>query len=434
MIKEFFNNIFEYRENETTNFIIPKIANNINEKEFDKKDLTTVSSDLQKNIDYLKVKYNMLINSDIKIREFTINIKPKKYSAFIIYIDGMIDGDAVNDFIMQPLLLKNSIKMKAESTEILKKKIVNFNLENFLYAHLLPQNSISTEKKFADIVSKINAGFCVLFVDTLSSAIAIESKGFKGRSVSEPITETVVKGAHEGFVENLRTNTSLLRKIINNENLIIEETTVGKISNTKIAICYMDNITNSDLVAEAKYRINNLEIDTVLSSGQLEQFIKDSAVTAFPQTISTERPDKTSNYILQGRVAILVNGSPFSIILPAVLVDFLTSPEDVNLNFNYANFLRVLRLFALGFALLLPGLYIAITMYHCELIPSELLFAIIAARDAIPFPIFFEIMIMELSFELIQEASIRVPSSFSTTVRNNWCFNTSEKLLFQPIL
>ena len=213
----------------------------------------------------------------------------------------------------------------------------------------------------------------------------------------------------------------MLRKIINNEHLIIEEMSIGKISQTKVAICYIKDITNDDLVAEAKYRLNNLKIDYLLSSGQLVQLIKDNPSTAFPQTITTERPDKTSNYLLLGRVIILVNGSPFSIILPAVLIDFLTSPEDFNLNYHYANFLKILRAIALVCALFVPGFYIAITMYHYELIPSELLFAIIAARQAIPFPIIFEIIIMEACFELIQEASIRVPSSFSTTVRNNWC-------------
>lgn len=423
MIKNIFNNLFVYKKNENNEFIIPDVANNITDKEFKKRDITTVSSDLNKNLEYLKVKYNMLINSDIKTREFTINIKPKKFSAFIIYIDGMVSDESISNYILKPLLLKNSIKMKAETPEMLQRKILNFNLENFLYSSLIPQNSVSTEKEFSNIVEKINAGFSVLFVDTLDTAIAIETKGFKGRSVSEPVVETVVKGSHEAFVENIRTNTSLIRKIINNENLIIEETAVGKVSNTKVAICYMKNIANNDLVAETKFRINNLEIDSLLSSGELEQFIKDSSKTAFPQTISTERPDKTCNYLLEGRVVVLVNGSPFSIILPAVLIDFLESPEDVNLNFNYSNFLRVLRGFALFFALLMPGFYIAITTYHCELIPSELLFAIIAAREAIPFPIFFEIILMELSFELIQEASIRVPSSFSTTVRNYWCIN-----------
>ncbi len=429
MIKKIFDDIFKYKEKEEYNFILSDVSNNINEEEFNSSndDETLVYQSIDENLNYLKIKYNMLINSDIKTRKFEIDISKQKFSAFILYIDGMVEDSAINDFIMKPLLLKNSIKMddkKQHTNQILntvKHKYTKFNLENFLYSSLIPQNSVSKEKNFSDIITKVNAGFCALFVESLNIALCIETKGFKGRSVDQPVTESVVQGSHEGFVENIRTNTSMLRKIINNENLIIEETTVGKISKTKVAICYIKNITNDDLVAEAKYRINNLDIDYLLSSGQLIQFIKDSPKMAFPQTISTERPDKTSQYLLLGRIAILINGSPFSVILPACLIDFLTSPEDSNLNYHYANFLKILRSIALISALLVPGLYIAITMYHYELIPSELLFAIVAAREAIPFPILFEIIIMEASFELIQEASIRVPSSFSTTVRNNWC-------------
>ena len=364
----------------------------------------------------LKVKYNMLINSDIKVREFTLTIQNKKIPAFILYIDGMINSKDINDFVLQPLLLKNSIKMKESSQVIEKNKLLKINLEDFLYYNLIPQNSVSKEYDFKKIVSKVNNGFCALFVESISCCLCIESKGFETRSISKPITEEVVKGSHEGFVENLRTNTSMLRKIINNEKLIIEEIAVGDLNKTQVAICYLQNITNDNLVAEIKYRLNNLKIDYVLSSNQLEQFIKDSSTTAFPQTISTERPDKASNYLMLGRIVVLVNGSPFSIILPATLIDFLTSPEDYNLNYHYANFLRLLRCVALVCALLIPGMYVAITMFHYELIPSELLFAIVASREAIPFPIIFEIIIMEICFELIQEASIRVPSSFSTTV------------------
>lgn len=427
MIKNFFDNLFKYEEKEEYNFVLPKTHNNIEEKEFSKLDNQTVYASLEENLNYLKIKYNMLVNSDIKTREFNLNIKNKKIPAFIFYIDGMVESNTINDFILQPLLLRNSIKMnepKKNYNQILdnsKQKTKKFNLEDFLYSSLIPQNSVIKENKFEKIVSLANSGFCILFVQSLENALCIETKGFKGRSVDKPVTESVVKGAHEGFVENLRTNTSMLRKIINNEHLIIEEMSIGKISQTKVAICYIKDITNDDLVAEAKYRLNNLKIDYLLSSGQLVQLIKDNPSTAFPQTITTERPDKTSNYLLLGRVIILVNGSPFSIILPAVLIDFLTSPEDFNLNYHYANFLKILRAIALVCALFVPGFYIAITMYHYELIPSELLFAIIAARQAIPFPIIFEIIIMEACFELIQEASIRVPSSFSTTVRNNWC-------------
>ncbi len=419
MIKDLFLNIFKYSEKENYNFVLPTVSNNIDEKEFKKEDNTKIFNSLEENRTHLKSKYNMLINSDIKIRDFTITLRSKKVPAFLLYIDGMVDDKSINEFIMQPLLLRNSIKMQELSKTFInpeRRKVLRINLENFLYESLIPQNSVSKEYEFSKVISKANNGFCILFVENLSVALCIETKGFKGRSISEPVTESVVKGAHEAFVENIRTNTSMLRKIINNEALVIEECEVGNISKTKVNICYLKNIANDDLIAEVKFRVNNLKIDYLLSSGQLEQFIKDDSTTAFPQTISTERPDRTCNYLLKGRVVILVNGSPFSIILPAVFTDFLSSPEDFNLNYHYANFLRCLRCLALICALSLPGMYIAITMYHCELIPSELLFAITAAREAIPFPIIFEILIMECSFELIQEASIRVPSSFSTTV------------------
>lgn len=419
MIKDLYNKIFKYEEKENYNFILPNNSNNIDDKEFQKTNKELVNFNLNENLEYLKVKYNMLINSDIKIRDFSLNIQGKKIPAFILYIDGIVSSKEINDYVLKPLLFKNSIKMKEQTSELLssqKKQFSKFNLENFLYSSLIPQNSVSKETEFKEIISKVNSGFCALFVDSISCCLCIESKGFPTRSISKPITEEVVKGSHVGFVENLRTNTSMIRKIVNNEKLIIEELTIGKLNKTQVAICYLNHITNDDLVAEVKYRLNNLKIDYILSSGQLEQFIKDNCKTAFPQSISTERPDKACNYLILGRIIILVNGSPFSIILPASLIDFLTSPEDFNLNYNYANFLRILRAVALVCALLVPGMYVAITMFHYELIPSELLFAIVASREAIPFPIIFEIIIMEICFELIQEASIRVPSSFSTTV------------------
>lgn len=424
-MENIFKKLFHYNEKKDYHFIINESSNNIPENEFTKTDKTTVYPDLSVNLEYLKSKYNILINSDIKIRDFVLPIKQKNFSAFIIYIDGMVNGNNINSYILEPILLKNSITMSPNTSDeeknslnksVTVRKAKKFNLEDFIFNSLIPQNSISKEKEFSKIVSKINSGFCILFVDTLETAFCIEAKGFKGRAVSQPITESVLRGAQEGFVEELRTNTSMLRKIINNENLIIEETSVGKISKTKVAICYLNDITNSDLVAEVKYRINNLDIDYLLSSGQLEQFIADNPKSVFPQVISTERPDRTCNYLFGGRVAILINGSPFSLIVPGMLIDFLTSPEDVNLNYVYTNFLRFIRIIALLISLTLPGLYVAITNFHHELIPSELLFAMINARQAIPFPIIFEILLMEFSFELIQEASIRVSSSFSTTV------------------
>lgn len=181
-------------------------------------------------------------------------------------------------------------------------------------------------------------GNCVLFVETLDIAFDIDVKGFKQRSVDTPNNEIVIKGSHEAFIENLRTNTALIRRIVNNENLIIENLEVGKITKTNCAVCYIKDIANDDLVNEVKYRLNNLEIDSLLSAGELEQLIVDSNALGVPQIICTERPDKATKYLLNGRVIVIVNGTPYALIVPAILIDFLVSPEDTNLKFNFANF------------------------------------------------------------------------------------------------
>lgn len=213
----------------------------------------------------------------------------------------------------------------------------------------------------------------------------------------------------------------MLRRLVNSENLIIENVEVGKITKTKCAVCYLQNITNPDLVNEVKYRLNNLEVDSLLSAGELEQLIVDSNFLGVPEMLSTERPDKAVKYLLYGRVVIIVNGTPYGIIVPAVLIDFLTSSEDTNLKVNFANFLRGLRILASFMTLLLPGLYVALTSFHQEILPTGLLYSILASRENVPFPIIFEILLMEISFELIREAGLRVPSPIGPTIRNCWC-------------
>ncbi|MCI9177090.1 MAG: spore germination protein [Clostridia bacterium] len=259
-------------------------------------------------------------------------------------------------------------------------------------------------------------GNCLLFIDTLPIAFNIDVKGFKQREISTPNNEIIIKGPQEAFVENIRTNTSLLRRMINNENLIIENIKVGSLSKTNCAICYIQNIANTDLVAEVKYRISNLEIDSLLSSGELEQLIEEDNKYSIPQILSTERPDKATKYLYGGRVVVLIGGNPYALIMPATFIDFIVSPEDTNLKFQFANFLKFLRLIAIFITLFLPAFYVAITCFHQELLPTELLFSLLASRESVPFPIIFEILIMEISFELIREAGLRVPSPLGPTI------------------
>lgn len=376
-----------------------------------------IVTSLYENLTNLKVRYNALINSDIILREFTLNLNGASYKALIVCIDGMIDSELVNNFLLRPLMEPSNNSAKTINLNGVKiKKSKKIDLATYIYNSLVPQNDIHKVNTLGDLIDAVNSGDCSLLVDTLDVAFVVDVKGYKSREISAPANEIVVRGSQEAFVEKLRTNTSMLRRIINNENLIIENCTVGKISKTNVAICYLKNIANSDLVNEVKYRINNLDIDYIISSGQLEQLVQDKSNVAFPQLIATERSDKTSLHLLEGRVVVMVDGSPYALIMPGVFLDFLSSPEDVNLKHQYSNLLKIVRILATFITLFLPGIYVAVSNYHTELLPTELLFTIAASRNTVPFPTIIEIFVMEISFELIREAGLRVPTPFGSTI------------------
>ena len=388
-----------------------------------------IFTEIDKNLDFLKYKYNALICNDVIIREFSLLAQNIEYKAFVMYIDGMVDSSVINEFILSPLMMRNRANIFDDKQKkfVSEKKIDNVTLKNFkkskeknlvdfIYNSLIPQNSVDKVTDFSDVYSAINMGNCMLFVDSLDTAFNLDVKGFKQRNIDSPRNEVVVRGSQEAFVENIRTNTSMIRRLVNNENLVMETLTVGQITKTQVSIGYIKSLANEDLVAEVRYRINNLSVDYLISSGQLEQLIQDSPESLFPQMVATERPDKVSNFLLEGRVVIVINGSPYVLVAPGVFVDFITSPEDLNLKYQFSNMQKLIRLLAIFLSLLLPGMYIAITNYHQELIPTELLFTIAAARESVPFPTFVEILLMEISFELIREAGLRVPTPLGSTI------------------
>lgn len=414
--KNMFNDFFGRTSSDKYHFSILSGGSNYN-KTNSSSPLADTSSDspttpkelftnIEENLNTLKCIYNTLINSDIVLREFSCHISKRKYNAFIIYFEGMTDSKVVNDFLLEPLM---KIKFDTSFNK-------NLPLEKYILNNLMPQNNVKTVSSFSEVTSSINSGNCILFVDTLNIAFNLDVKGFKQRSIDTPVNETVIRGPHEAFIENIRVNTSLLRRIVNNENLIIESTNVGSLSQTNCSICYMKNIVNPNLLAEVKYRINNLDTEAVESSGQLEQLIEEGGSYGIPQVLATERPDKCSKALYQGRVVVLLNGNPYALIMPAVAIDFLSSPEDTNMKSNFANFLRFLRIIASMITLLLPGIYIAVTSFHQEILPTELLFSILSSRENVPFPVIVELLVMEISFELIREAGIRIPSPIGSTI------------------
>ncbi len=431
-IKNLISSFFTYTPNDkqTYNF---DLTEDINTKSYPDSDIgktenskTKIFPSVSINSDVLKSKYNLLINSDIILREFVLNARGKQYNALLLFIDGMVNTEIMNEFILEPLMMRNKNNLyegsqnkvisEAVANNITVRKVKKFNLPNYISSCLVPQNAIKQVSTFEDIISGVNSGNCALVVDTLDIAFDIEVKGFKQRGIEKPSNEIVIKGPHESFVENIRTNTSLIRRFVNNENLVIENLNIGNITKTKCGVCYVSGLANDDLIAEVKFRLNNLDIDSLLSAGQLEQLISDSSNLNIPQVISTERPDKSASYLLDGRVIILVDGSPYSIITPGVLSDFLSSPDDKNQKTLFSNFTKFIRFVAAFITLLLPGFYIAVTSFHQEILPTELLFSILASRANVPFPIIFELLVLELSFELIREAGLRVPSPIGPTI------------------
>lgn len=333
-ITSLFHNIFGETSKSSYNFSLENTTNPISDNKTTDQEISDLNLDSQSvdyplsnrnkvysmldlNLEYMKVRYNSLINSDIEIREFILNARNKQYKAFLIYIDGMVNSDAMNNFIIKPLMLKSSansfdgsqtrVVSEVVTNNITVRKVKKFDITEYILSCLIPQNSITKTSNLDELVLGINSGNCALFIDSLDVAFDISVKGYEKRGLNKPENEMVVRGEQVAFTENLRTNTSLIRRYINNENLIIENIAVGTLSKTPCAICYLRNVANSDLIAEVKYRINNLKIDYLVSSGQIEQLIQDNGNISLPQLIATERPDKVINFLFGGRVAIIVN-------------------------------------------------------------------------------------------------------------------------------
>ena len=391
----------------------------------------SVFTSVDVNLEYIKSKFNSPLNSDIKIREFDLNARGKVYKAFLVYIDGMSDSKSINRFILHPLMLKSRANTFNQEEDIVKSAVANnitvkrvkkFNLVDYIYSCLIPLNDTKKINSFKEVIEAINFGECALFVDTIDTCFLSDVKGFEKRSIENPINEMVIKGSQEAFVESIRTNTSMIRRMVNNENLVIENLSVGVVSKTKCTICYMKDIANNSLISEVRNRISNLSLDYIVSSGELEGFIKENTSTTLPEMLSTERPDNAASALLDGKVVVLVNGSPIAIIMPCTFFDLLSSAEDRNINPKFSNFLKLLRLISSLMSVLLPGLYIAITNFHEELIPTPLLFSIISSRQSVPISISLEIILMQIAFELIHEAGIRVPRSYR--FHNGYCWRS----------
>lgn len=360
-----------------------------------------VKSDIDSNKQLLEQKFGLPDNKDLIIREFTLVGKKR---SFIAYLDGMADKQIINNYILRPLF--NETGDDDSSVNRLQTALDN----------IIQTVHTKSFKKIDIVTAEILKGNTALYVNGLDYFITCESIGYEKRSVEAPKTEGVVKGPQEGFSENLRTNISLLRRIIRNADFITEFNEIGEKSNTTCAVIYLKGIANPGVVEEVKRRLKNINTDYLVSSGMLEQLIEDNPYAIVPTILSTERPDRAASHIAEGRVAIILDGSPFAMIVPITMHTLMHSPEDAALKWHFASGLRMIRFVALLAATMLPAFYLAITTFHQEMIPTDLLIAIAKAKENVPFPTLVEILLMEIGFELIREAGIRIPGIIGNTL------------------
>lgn len=364
-----------------------------------------LSYSIEENEIRLKKLYYVNVNKDIIIRHFVIpGEAPVK--AMLVFMDGLIDKDLINLAILQPLMLLDKTKHEFQGERLLQQLISRF----------LPSNQAQEVDTFAQVMSGLNSGDSALFIEGVNQAALLETKGYEHRSVGKPEIEQSVRGAQVAYTEALRVNTGLIRTMMPTNDLVTEIFEVGDRIPTKCAIMYLKSLANPRLVAEIKRRINSVSSDYIADLGVLEQFIEDHPYIALPQMLSTERPDRTVASLAEGRVAILLNGTPFAHVVPVSFFTFFHSAEDFSLKTPIGSVMRMLRLMGTLLAVILPAGYLSIIYFHVEALPTEMVLAIAGARERVPFPSVGELLLMEFSFELIREAGLRIPGLLGSTI------------------
>ena len=344
---------------------------------------------------------------DIGFREFAIGSGQTK--CLLVYMDGAVNKDEINENILKPLM--NDIRLT--SPDLIPEQQ---NLIEILKTTSISNNEVVDTKLMKDAVKHVLLGYCALFIDRNESGLSFATKGWQHRSVQDPTVEPVLRGPHDGFTEDLRVSTSLIRRRIKTPDLKMEKFEIGRLSKTEVVIAYVKGIADDGILNELRQRLGRIDIDIILDSSYIEHLIEDSPLSPFPQTEVTERPDSSAEAVTLGRFVILVDGSPFALIVPTVFPRLLTSPEDNYVRAYYATFIRLLRYVAFALALLGPSLYIAITTFHQEMIPTSLLTTIAASRADVPFPAIVEALLMEITFDLIREAGERLPRYISQSL------------------
>lgn len=372
--------------------------------------------------------------SDLIIRRFLIGAHNACHGV-LLYLDGMTDSTVVHNHILQPLMHPVWIDAARAEQDAKSKEVQScINTANdqkktyhrsedaehlfaFTASQLLAAGEVSYADTLQDGVQAMMNGDVFLLLDGSTTGLIIDAKGFPHRTMGEPRNEKALQGPQEAFVEAMRVNTAMIRRRLHTGRLKLEQMTLGAQTQTQVTIAYVEQIADDSIIAEIRQRLNNIkEVDSILNASCIEQYIEDRPFSIFPQVQYTERPDKTAAALLEGRIALIVDGSPDVLLLPVVFSQLLQASEDYYHRILPGTFIRWIRYIGLFIATTLPSLYVAVTSFHPELLPLPLLLSIVTAREGVPFPAFIEALIMEFAFELLREASIRMPGAIGNTI------------------
>lgn len=361
---------------------------------------------LERNITELQEIFNLC--ADVVFREFTLNCEPP-INVVAVFAESMINEKSGSDTILKGIM-QEMISLPPTL------QITQANVIQILKSRLLTAMSTKETSDFLKLTDFVLNGGVALVVEGSCQALICFVAGPKGRAVEEPITEPAVRGPRDGFVEDYQTNLFLIRKRIKSSRLKVELLEVGAISKTTVALCYLKGLAEDSLIKEVKTRISRIQIDAVAGSGIIEEMITDQPFSLFPLVQYSERPDKIAGSLMEGRVAILVDNSPMTLVVPTTFVSLLQASEDYENGFIFASFIRLIRFVSLNIALLLPAVTVAIMTFHQEIIPDKLMGVIIITRKDLPFPLYVEILIMETFFEILREAGVRLPRTIGQSV------------------
>lgn len=379
--------------------------NVLNDNLISKNSLTGIFTD-----DLQKIIKTFEKSSDVIIREFQIGKEQNIIKAAIIYTDGLADTATIQNRILESLMIEEKY-LESPRESLPSKKVFNW-VKNCI----LTVGDIKEFTDFEGIFTSILSGNTVILIAGFTEALSASTSGWEDRGINEPTSQTVVRGSKEGFSETIRINTALIRRKIKDPNLFCEQKQIGRVTKTIIAVMYIKGIVNDKVVEEVHERLDRIDIDGILESGYIEELIQDETFTPFPTVYNTERPDVVAAALLEGRVAIMVDGTPFVLLVPALFIQSFQAAEDYYQRADISSLLRILRIACFFIALLGPSMYIAITTFHQEMLPTPLLISLAAQREGVPFPAFVEALMMEVTFEILREAGIRMPRAVGQAV------------------